>query len=314
MAEIKPDEMNFSGKNICMILEGLPGTWKTSTGLSASKKVILADFDNGMCRVRKDFRKPMLSCSSYDEFLEDVKSIVGKYDTIVIDTCGAMIEAMKEWAVKKEGGCKKDGTISQQGYGIIKREFIRLSNDLLRNFNVVYIFHVEKSKTQDDIFYDLVCEGSAKSIVFQPADLAGMLQIINDKHYIGFTPTAQYNAKSAYGISGLIELPDLKEGEPNVFLEKLFAKVRENLQAEAGDLDPKKAKYKEIMDTYQPLFDGITDIETLKNAVALFKEIPEHALTSEKELKSIMSKKMKELHIGYDKATDTYSYIEEDKK
>ena len=59
---------------------------------------------------------------------------------------------------------------------------------------------MNKDKNGDDVFYDLVCEGSAKTLVYQPADLCGYLQIVNGERYLGFTPTMNYNAKSAYGI------------------------------------------------------------------------------------------------------------------
>ena len=41
MAIIKPSGMNFSGKNIIMIVSGLPGTGKTTLSLSAPGAVLI---------------------------------------------------------------------------------------------------------------------------------------------------------------------------------------------------------------------------------------------------------------------------------
>lgn len=51
MPIVKPTEMDFSNKNIIMIISGLPGTGKTTLALSAPD-VLLIDTDEGMARVK----------------------------------------------------------------------------------------------------------------------------------------------------------------------------------------------------------------------------------------------------------------------
>ena len=311
MAIVAPKEMNFSGKNIIMVLAGLPGTWKTSTACSAPG-VLVIDTDEGMARVNPAFRKDTSICKTYEEVLEDIKAAEGKYETIVIDTCGALIDYMKDWAMRTDPkASKKDGGFSLQGYGIVKSEFIRLSAELRKKFNVIYIFHESMEKNDDgSVYYQLVVEGSARVIVWQPADLGGHLFIQNGKHYIGFTPTEQYSAKSAYGIKGLIEIPELKDGEPNDFLTRLFAKIRENLQKEAGELDPKLKEYKDTMEAMKRVCDDVKTPDDCAMALEMVNSMP-NVLTSAKEGKAMFAKRLKELGISYDKKTKEFRYSED---
>ena len=307
MPIVKPTEMNFSNKNIIMIISGLPGTGKTTLALSAPD-VLLIDTDEGMARVNPAHRKDASICKTYEEVLTDIKAAEGKYKTIVIDTCGALIEYMKDWAMRTDPkASKKDGGFSLQGYGIIKSEFVRLSAELRKKFNVIFLFHESMTKVDENVFYELVVEGSARTLVYQPADLAAHLFIQTGKRYLGFTPTEQYSAKAAYGIKGLIEVPELKEGEPNDFLTKLFAKVRANLAAESAALGPEKQKYDYAIADAKKIVATVNAPEDVQAAATAISKL-DHGLTSEKEAKAMLKKRMDELGIVYDKTAKTYAY------
>lgn len=307
MPIVKPTEMNFSNKNIIAIISGLPGTGKTTLALSAPD-VLLIDTDEGMARVNPAHRKDASICKTYEEVLADIKAAEGQYKTIVIDTCGALIEYMKDWAMRTDPkASKKDGGFSLQGYGIIKSEFIRLSAELRKKFNVIFLFHESMTKVDENVFYELVVEGSARTLVYQPADLAAHLFIQNGKRYLGFTPTEQYSAKSAYGIKGLIEVPELKEGEENNFLTKLFAKVRSNLAAESAALSPEKEKYDVAISIAKKMVDSVNSPEQVQEVFEGLKRL-DHALTSEKEATAMLKARCKELDIVFDKNKKAYVY------
>lgn len=309
MPIVKPTEMNFSNKNIIMILSGLPGTGKTTLALSAPD-VLLIDTDEGMARVNPAHRKDASVCKTYEEILADVKAAEGTYKTIVIDTCGALIEYMKDWAMRTDPkASKKDGGFSLQGYGVIKSEFIRLSAELRKKFNVIFLFHETMTKQDESVFYELVVEGSARTLVYQPADLAAHLFIQNGRRYLGFTPTEQYSAKSAYGIKGIIEIPELKEGDPNDFLTKLFVKVRENLSKENEELNPQREAYEEAMSVAREICSLVEAPDEVERAAAALKNI-KHALTSEKEAKAMLKARLAELNIVWDKSAKVYKYAE----
>ena len=309
MPIVKPEAMDFSQKNIIMIISGLPGTGKTTLALSAPD-VLLIDTDEGMARVNPAHRQDASICKTYEEVLADIKAAEGVYKTIVIDTCGALIEYMKDWAIRTDPkASKKDGGFSLQGYGVIKSEFIRLSAELRKKFNVIYLFHENITRVDENIFYELVVEGSTRTLVYQPADLAAHLFIQLGKRYLGFTPTEQYSAKSAYGIKGLIEVPELKDGDPNDFLTKLFDKVRANLAAESKALAPEKEKYNKAMESAITICEKVTGPEDVSEAAKAIKALP-HALTSEKEATAMLKARLNELGIIWNKETKTYEFKE----
>lgn len=302
---VKPENMDFSNKNIIMIISGLPGVGKTTLALSAPD-VVLIDADEGIARVKPEHRKDSSMVKTYEELLADIKSFERHYKTVVIDTCGALIELMKDWAMRTEpSASKKSGGFSQQGYGIVKSEFLRLSAELRKKFNVVFLFHATKDKMNDDVFYDIVCEGSTKTLVWQPADLGAYLHIINGERYLGFTPTMNYNAKSAYGIKGLVKVPELKDGEPNDFLAHLFAQVQRNLKAEHDALKPQQDAYDAAIAQGKALIEKLSKPEEVFEVSNAIKALP-HALTSEKELKAALSARIKELGFTYNREKKTY--------
>ena len=302
---VKPEEMNFSDKNIILIVSGAPGTGKTTLALSAPD-VLLIDADEGMARVNPAHRKDSSICKAYEELLADIKAAEGRYKTIVIDTGGALIEMMKDWAMRTEPTAnKKNGGFSLQGYGVIKSEFLRMSADLRRKFNVIFLFHTTREKNGDEDFFEIVVEGSTRSLVYQPADLAAYLHIVNGERYLGFTPTMNYNAKSAYGIKGLVKVPELKEGDPNDFLTKLFVQVKANLDAESNSLKPQQEAYEKAMSYGRAVLDGIDSPEKALSALNSIRALA-HGLTSQKELEAAFKAKVKENGWEYDKGAKAY--------
>lgn len=305
MAIVNPQNMDFSGKNIIMIISGAPGVGKTTLALSAPD-VLLIDADEGMARVNPEHRKDSSICKTYEELLADIKAAEGQYKTIAIDTGGALIEMMKDWAMRTEPTAnKKNGGFSLQGYGVIKSEFLRMSADLRRKFNVIFLFHTTREKNGDEDFFEIVVEGSTRSLVYQPADLAAYLHIINGERYLGFTPTANYNAKSAYGIKGLVRVPELKDGEPNDFLVKLFGQVKANLTAESESLKPQQEAYDAAMAAGNEILDGLEAPENALQALQGIRGLT-HGLTSQKELEAAFKAKVKEMGWEYSKEAKAY--------
>ena len=311
MAIIKPENMDFSDKNIIMIVSGMPGVGKTTLALSAPD-VVLIDADEGLARVKPEHRRDASICKTYEDLLADIKAIEGRYNTVVIDTGGALIEMLKDWAVRSEPtASRKNGGFSQQGYGFVKTEFLRLSAELRKKFNVIFLFHAVKDKLDESVFYDIVCEGSAKTMVWQPADLGAYLHIVNGERFLGFTPTANYNAKASYGIKGLVKVPELAPGEPNDFLTKLFAQVKANLQAESEAFAPQKDAYEAAMQRAREIVAKVNAVEDIVTAGAEIKDLP-HALTSQKEATALLKARIAELGFRWDK--DAKAYRKDEKK
>jgi len=305
-----PDEMSFSDKKFSMILFGSPGLGKTTLALSAPDPVLI-DFDRGVSRVKAYHRKTTIFCDTYEEVQSDIQSSeVRDCQTLIIDTGGSFITFLQEWAMRTNPAVnkKKNGAISQSGFGAVKSEFSRFTGMVLNvmNKNVIYVFHSVEEKDKDgNHLQRLQCEGAARNLVWQPCDLGCYMQMIGNKRYITFTPEEEFFAKGCYGIEGRREIPILGMNDKNDFLTRLFAEARANIAAEVEAFAPEKERYETVMAEVYEIIDGITTVEEA-NAAAVSIPAFKHALTSMKEASAMLKAKTAELGFVWNKAQKTY--------
>lgn len=307
---VRPEEMSFENKKFVVILYGSPGIGKTTLAFSAPKP-ILVDFDKGVSRVKAYHRKDTIMCSNYKEVLSDIASpAIKDYETIVIDTGGSFVTYLQDWAMKENPAVntQKNGAISLKGFGAVKAEFIRFSNyvrDIL-NKNLIYIFHsVEEKDKEGNPMQRLLCEGSARNLVWQPADLGGYIQMIGNKRTISFTPEQEFFAKGCYGIEGRKEIPTLSPTDKNDFLTRLFEEAKENLKKESEVFLPVKQKYEEVMEQAKDIVEAAQTADDVNKAVEELQKL-DHALTSKKESALLLHEKATSLGLTYDKTSKTY--------
>lgn len=309
MAVYEPEQMDFSEKKFSMIVAGAPGTGKTTLAMSAPDP-ILVDLDKGVSRIKAAHRHTTIVCDDYEELLKDMQSdAVRRAKTIVIDTGGSLVTYLQDWAMRDNPTLnrQKNGAISLKGFGAVKNEFVRFTNMLQYTMdkNIIYIFHTVEEKDGDVVKQRLMCEGAARNIVWQPCDLGCQLQIIGDKRFIGFGPDEHYFAKRCYGISGLVEIPNLDNGAPNDVLSRLFTQARQNIAQEAAAYKAEEPAYLSAMDAGRAIVEGVVDGETAQAAGGKIKQIV-HALTSEKEIRAMLSARIKELGLKWDKGAGAY--------
>ena len=298
----RPDEVVQTTKKIRMIIAGFPGIGKTTLGLSAPKPLLI-DVDRGIDRVqaknRKDFTQPI----SYEELLQDLKSDLSSYETLVFDTGGKLLDLMKPYVIKQDSkNGQKDGTtLSIKGYGAVGKEFQRLMDYAYYNLNknVVVLFHAKEDKDGEATKLRILVEGSTKDNVWQPMDLGGFMEMYNGKRTIGFDNCERYYAKGTHGIKGVIELPDLDNPNiPNDFLTKLFEKVNESIREEATYFEEQKKNYEKIMSEVGNSIENMTE-ESIDSVMEILKTA-KHVLTSEKELRFMFKKKIESLGMVWD--------------
>nr|DAI31620.1 MAG TPA: AAA domain protein [Caudoviricetes sp.] len=298
----RPDEVVQTTKKIRMIIAGFPGIGKTTLGLSAPKPLLI-DVDRGIDRVqaknRKDFTQPI----SYEELLQDLKSDLSSYETLVFDTGGKLLDLMKPYVIKQDSkNGQKDGTtLSIKGYGAVGKEFQRLMDYAYYNLNknVVVLFHAKEDKDGEATKLRILVEGSTKDNVWQPMDLGGFMEMYNGKRTIGFDNCERYYAKGTHGVKGVIELPDLDNPNiPNDFLTKLFEKVNESIREEATYFEEQKKNYEKVMSEVGNSIENMTE-ENIDSVMEILKTA-KHVLTSEKELRFMFKKKIESLGMVWD--------------
>lgn len=311
---IKPEEMDFTKQTFSAIIYGSPGVGKTTLALSAPKPLLI-DFDRGVSRVKAQHRQPTIICETYEEVLADIHSDEMKdFETIVIDTGGAFITFLKDWAMRVKGAKQKNGEFNAlKGFGFVKSEFADFTGHIktVLNKNVIYVFHsVEQADRDGNSQQRLMCEGSVRNTVWNPCDFGGYVQMIGNQRMICFSPEEEYFAKGTHGIEGRIPIPPLTPGTPNDFMTKLFERARANIIEENKEFSPKFKLYEDIMATVREMIEFVTDVVS---ANAALESIPamEHVLTSKKEASAMLKVKANSLGLKYDKTSGCYVSKEE---
>jgi hypothetical protein len=301
--------MDFTGKKFSMIISGSPGVGKTTLALSAPNPVLI-DFDDGVSRVKAQHRTPTIVCATYEEVLEDLNSPeIKEFETIVIDTGGSLITFMSGWAIRKDAqNGQRNGALSQRGYGAIKKEFQRLTEYLkytLRK-NIIYIFHTVEEKDNDVVKHRLLCEGSARNIVWQPCDIGCFVYMLNGDRVAGFSPTESYFAKGTHGVNGTFTLPNLDAADANnEFLTKLFGGMKTTIAEESKVFAQIKESYNKAMESGTSLVKELTTVEAANSFAQALDGIA-HALTSKKEIAAMGRAKVAELGYKWDKDAKQY--------
>ena len=308
----KPAEMMNETSKFRVLIAGYPGIGKTTLGLSAPKPLLI-DVDFGINRTMASVRKDYIQPESYEELLNDLKGDLSDYETIVIDTGGKLLELMKAYVIKNDiKNAKKDGTLSLQGYGAVGRDITRYMNYIyfeLRK-DCVIIFHAVEENQEEETKLRILVEGSTKNTVWQNVELGGFIEMRGDKKVIGFNNCERYFAKSSFGIKGNYTIPELNGTQQNDFLTKLFEQANKNIQEESKIFEEERKQYQEVINKYIPIVESMT-VENANEVMDLIKNIDNHILTSEKEIKDHFAKKIKELNLVWNKDKQQYEIAQE---
>lgn len=308
----RPSEIVNTDSRFRVLIAGYPGIGKTTLGLSAPKPLLI-DVDFGINRTMASVRKDYIQPESYEELLNDLKGDLRDYETIVIDTGGKLLDLMKSYVIKNDiKNAKKDGTLSLQGYGAVGREFTRFMNYIyfeLRKHCVI-IFHAVEEKQDEETKLRILVEGSTKNTVWQNVELGGFIEMRGNKKTIGFDNCERYFAKSSFGIKGNYTIPELDGTQQNDFLTKLFEQANKNIQEESKVFEEERKQYQEVINKYIPIVESMT-AENVNEVMDLIKNIDDHILTSEKEIKDHFAKKIKELNLLWNKDKQQYETKQE---
>lgn len=310
MAIFRPTEMQFSDQKFSMILYGQPGIGKTTLACS-SPKPILFDLDKGVQRVKAQYRCATSRVSTYEELLKDIDETANlpEYETLVFDTGGALISLIMDYVMRKDNVNKtKAGTISIKGFGAIKQEFVRLINDLKTKYNknVIFVFHSLEEKDKDGSpIQRLLCEGSAKNIVWQPCDFGGYMFMKGEQRVIAFTPTDEYFAKGCYNINGVREIPKLTANDKNEFITKLFEDANKNIASDNAFFEEENKQYEAVMVEGKALIEAFTEKDDINELSDKIKNL-KHCLTSLAEIRQLFKDRLAELGFVWDKQSKKY--------
>ena len=309
-------KLDFSNQTFGVILYGAPGVGKTTLAMSDGNNgadTLLIDLEHGIGRTNPLHRMncKILSAENYQEVKKDLETPEAKAaKTIVIDTAGALVEYLKQWAMETQPGAKdRNGNWNGlKGFGIVKTEMDSFVNQIksVMNKNVVFIFHADEKVDRDgNPIQRLRCEGSFRNTVWTGIDFGALIQRQGGKRYANFVPDDDNPAKGCHGIEGKFEIPELTTGARNDFLAWLFDTARKNMQKENDEVAGVIQNYNKIIGDVKEMVEGVTDADSA-NACLNTIGAMEHVLTSKKECGKILNDKCKSLGLAYQKATGSY--------
>lgn len=309
----KAGEVTNKKKHV-FIIQGLPGTGKTTLALSAPNPILI-DCDGNSHKVELEhiFGKGHLVFNSYKEIVKDLKSEELKnYDTIIFDTIGAMINYIKTHIIQQNPkNAQTDGvSLAPKGWGVLKREFTNLIDYCRYTLqkDIIIVAHVKEQKKNEEYKYYMDVEGSSDRFIEQASDLMCMMQSIAGKRIIGFTPTEYYNAKSAYGIKGEIEVPKLSPGKPNNFITNLFQRIDNYIAESAEKLKQMTSEYNNAIKEVKELVKGVNDIKSIQKVLEEFNKI-NFPYDSKREAWTLLKERSKEIGFKYNHETRSFEVI-----
>lgn len=311
----KPAEMINTENRFRVLIAGYPGIGKTTLGLSAPKPLLI-DTDFGANRIIDRLQTDCIQPSTYQELLDDLTvENLKDYETLVIDTGGKLLDLMKPHVIKLDiKNAKKDGSLSQAGYGAIGRAFkdlvYKIHHELKKH--LVIIFHVVEDKQDEETKLRILAEGSTKNTIWQEMDIGGFIEKRNGKRVIGFEPCERYFAKRTQGVNAIYNIPELPDGVAGDFISKIFDEMDNHIKETGKKFQEEQKEYQEVMDKYIPIIDEMTT-ENVQEVSDLMQTI-EHKLTSKKELAARFLAKLKELNMQWNKETKQYEIKQEGKE
>ena len=309
-------EMDFTNQNFGVILYGAPGIGKTtlamSDGVNGADTLVL-DLERGIGRTKPVHRMSAMVLTA--ENYEEVKAVLdtpeaAKAKNIVIDTCGALVDYIKDWAFRTKPAARtKTGEWNGlKGFGLVRSEMDSFTSHIknVLHKNIIYIFHCDEKADKDgNPVQRLRCEGAFRNTVWTGIDFGGYIQMLGNQRMACFSPEQEFFAKGCHGIEGQIPIPALVPGAKNDFLKRMFDTARKNMQAEQDELGPMMEQYEKVMDVIRTAIEAIQNADDA-NKVA--KSIPDmqHALTSKAEASAMLREKTRSLGLQWSATANSY--------
>lgn len=196
-----------------------PGLGKSSLGFTADKAVSF-DFDRGAHRTGELRRGAVIPVQQWSDIENIKENDLAAFNTVVIDTVGAMLECIKTHLLKTASNRQQDQTLKLKAQGLANMKFKQYINTLLSfGKDVVFIAHASEDQNGDQVIYRPELGGKNRNELYRIADMMGYMTTVSTaegKHarVINFKPSPTHHAKNSGGLggeTGEVWVPDLKD-------------------------------------------------------------------------------------------------------
>ena len=196
-----------------------PGLGKTSMGFTGDKAISF-DFDKGAHRTGELRRGAVVPVQQWSDVANITLQDLAPYNTVVIDTVGAMLESIKTHLLGNRENRQKDGSLKLKAQGLANNIFTQYVNNLVSSGkDVVFIAHASEDNSGDQVIYRPDLGGKNRNMLYRIADIMGYLTTVTTSEgksarVISFKPSPTHHAKNSGalgGETGEVWVPDLKE-------------------------------------------------------------------------------------------------------
>ncbi|USA53840.1 ATP-binding protein [Acinetobacter sp. C32I] len=212
-----------------------PGLGKTSMGFTADKAISF-DFDRGSHRTGELRRGAVVQVQQWKDVADLTPSDLAAYNTVVIDTVGAMLESIKTHLLLTANNRQKDGALKLKAQGLANQTFKQYINTLISlGKDVVFIAHASEDQNGDQVIYRPDLGGKNRNELYRIADIMGYLTTVTtgegkNARVISFKPSPTHHAKNSGalgGETGEVWVPDLKANP--TFLADLIKAAKDHI-------------------------------------------------------------------------------------
>ena len=226
---------------IIVYLYADPGLGKTSIGFTGDKAISF-DFDKGSHRTGELRRGAVVQVNQWADVANLTNSDLEPFNTIVIDTVGAMLESIKTHLMLNNTNKQKDGSLKLKAQGLANNIFKQYVNSLIASGkDVVFIAHASEDQSGDQVIYRPDLGGKNRNELYRIADIMGYLTTVTtgegkNARLISFRPCPTHHAKNAGGLggdSGEVWVPDLKTNP--TFLADLIKQAKDYINTLTPD-------------------------------------------------------------------------------
>ncbi|WP_179998059.1 ATP-binding protein [Acinetobacter sp. YH12239] len=220
---------------IIVYLYADPGLGKTSIGFTGDKAISF-DFDKGAHRTGELRRGAVVQVQQWSDVANLTPQDLAPYNTVVIDTVGAMLESIKTHLALNNTNKQKDGSLKLKAQGLANNIFKQYVNTLIASGkDVVFIAHASEDQNGDQIVYRPDLGGKNRNELYRIADIMGYLTTVTtgegkNARVISFKPCPTHHAKNAGGLggeTGEVWVPDLKQNP--TFLADIIKQAKDHI-------------------------------------------------------------------------------------
>lgn len=286
-----------------------PGLGKTSLGFTGDKAISF-DFDRGAHRTGELRRGAVVPVQQWADIENIKEQDLAPYNTVVIDTVGAMLESIKTHLLKTANNRQQDGALKLKAQGLANMKFKQYINTLLSfGKDVVFIAHASEDQNGDQVIYRPELGGKNRNELYRIADIMGYMTTVTtgegkNARVINFKPSPTHHAKNSGalgGETGEVWVPDLKVTP--TFLADLIAQAKGHINT----LTPAQVasnKALEDLDNWKQSCEEAVYPSDLNHLTETLKLDKEHVYYQ--NMRQIMLVRAKALGCTFDKPRETW--------